>query len=133
MEIEDAGAECAGVERTVTWEFPATTGNAATTLDVLFHDRGFSNPAFAYWNYRLTNHGDRDQMGPGLLATSHGLSPGDTYDEAVSYGFVLGGFEELSHGRLDGINVHVYNVTDYETDGWVGSLSAGQWACESQL
>ena len=128
--VEGGNPECADVERTVTWEFPATEQHVATTLDVLFHDRGFSNPAFAHYDYRLTNHEDRDQFGSGLLSTAHGLSVGDTYNEAVSHGFVLGGFEEMGHGQLDWIDVHVYTDSgDYEEDGFVGSIGSGKWSC----
>jgi len=130
---ENPDSECADVYRVITWDFPATEEFVASTLDVVFHDLNYSNPAFARWNYRLTYFEDRDLSGRGFLSTAHGLSVGASYNEAVSYGFVLGGFEELSHGQLDWINVHVYNVTDYEVDGWVGSLGAGEWWCPSQL
>jgi len=134
VEVEDSVSECGSVSRTVTWEFEASEGNAATTLEVIFHDRGYSNPAFARWDYRLTDHEDGSEAGVGVLATAYGLSVGNTHDEAQSHGFVLGGFEESGHGRLDGIDIHIFSfVDDYDQDGFVGSIGAGTWVCASEL
>ena len=126
--------ECGSVSRVVSWGFPAAGGYAATTLDVTFHDRNYSNPAFARWDYRLTDPEDGADAGPGALMTPHGLSVGDTYTDAVAQGFVLGGFEELSHGQIDGINLHVFSrVDDLDQDGYIGSMSAGTWVCENDV
>jgi len=134
VEVEDSVSECGSVSRTVTWEFEASEGNAATTLEVIFHDRGYSNPAFANWNYRQTDYEDGPDAGVGVLATAYGLSVGDTYAAAQAYGLVLGGFEEMGHGRLDGIDIHIFSfVDDYDQDGFVGSMGAGTWVCENEL
>jgi len=134
VEVEDSVAECGSVSRTVTWEFEGSDGNAATTLEVIFHDRGYSNPAFASWNYRLTDHEDGSDAGVGVLATAYDLSVGSTYDEAQSHGLVLGGFEEPGHGRLDGIDIHIFSFADdYDEDGFVGSMGAGKRVCASEL
>jgi len=123
---------CAGQARVVTWLFPGTEGMMATTLEVVFHDLFTDDPVFAQWRYYLTWGYDDTQPESGFLATVHGLSAGDDYTEAVSYGFLLGGFEEPSEGLIDGIRVSIAtNGGTYEADGQVLAMQAGTWYCDS--
>jgi len=131
----EAGSEtypCAEQARVVTWLFPGTEGMMSTTLEVVFHDLFTDDPVFAQWRYYLTWGYDDTQPESGFLSTAHGLSAGDDYTEAVSYGFLLGGFEEPSEGLLDGIRVSIAtNGGTYADDGQVLAMQAGTWYCES--
>ena len=120
---------CAATARMVTWRvWPAVDPWMATTLDVWFFDE--DDPRFVGWDIYLTGAwGDQPPLDamPGWLSTVHGLSAGDSYNEAVSYGFTLGGYEELNQGSLDGLMVTVFEDNGYEQDGRVWEIAAGAW------
>lgn len=122
------GADCASTARTVTWVFASSGQMPSTTLEVMLHDLGFSNPAFAYYDYRLTDAVDPGHAG-GVLSTADGLTLGVPYREALTYGYLLGGYEETSHGSKDGLHFRVWDNTLGEDDGYLGSFEAGQREC----